>query len=479
MKKLISVVSSLCLAATSLFSSFSAVPQINAAAAGDIILDLVPAGVEYELQGNNNVATVDPGATVKVNYTVKNDAVTSGMEFTFDVSEVSYVTGSLKAGRAYEAEMETNETAGALTFVMASSMQMTATDGATIVTFTVTAPTENGTYTIGLKDGARAIVAGFNKGETNPYQFHGLTLKVGESTDTTSSTSTTTTSSSQPTGDEIVLDLIAAGKTNTLTGSNNVAEVKPGETVKVNYTVKNDKITSGMEFTFDIAKAGVTYVADTFRAGRAYDAEMETNDATAGQLTFVMASSIEMTAEDGATIVTFSVTVPEDEGEYTIGLKDGARAIVAGFNKGETNPYIFHGLTLKVVAAEDTTTTTQATTTTTTTTSAPILAGSAQWVIDTQTVAAGAEVKLPVIVTDAADGGAAGFRVSFTYDSALEFTGFSWGDQYTAADDAILNKTDLYVVWASPNAADQVANGDVLYFNFIAPDAAGEYPVEF
>ncbi|MBQ8920990.1 MAG: dockerin type I repeat-containing protein [Oscillospiraceae bacterium] len=211
------------------------------------------------------------------------------------------------------------------------------------------------------------------------FKSTGLTIVVGEggqsssttsttTTSTTTSTSTTTTTSSSSEtnpGDGLILDLVAAGKTNTLTGSNNVAEVEPGETVKVNFTVKNDAITSGMEFTFDLG--GLSYVADTLKAGRAYEAEMELNDGTAGQLTFVMASSIEMTAKDNATIVTFSVTAPQS-GEATIGLKDGARAIVAGFNQGETNPYTFHGLTLKVTEAQDTTTTTSSTSTTSTTT---------------------------------------------------------------------------------------------------------------
>ena len=429
----------------------------NADPGDSIVLDLVAANKTNTFDGTNNVVEVAAGETVKVNYTIKNDQITSGMEFTFDLGKASYVADSFAAGRAYSFNTELNDAvAGQLTFTMAANEAATARDGSTIVTFTVTAP-QSGSTTIGLKSGARAIVAGYEKGVSNPYIFHGLTLKVtgGSGDDTTNA---------DP-GDSIVLDLVAANKTNTFDGTNNVVEVAAGETVKVNYTIKNDQITSGMEFTFDLGKA--SYVADSFAAGRAYSFNTELNDAVAGQLTFTMAANEAATARDGSTIVTFTVTAPQS-GSTTIGLKSGARAIVAGYEKGVSNPYIFHGLTLKVVEQSDTTTTSE-----------PVPAGKTKWVIDTKTAAAGSKVALPVIVTDAADGGAAGFRVSFKYDNALTFNGFTWGDQYTKAEDAVLNKTDAYVVWTSPNAADQVANGDVLYLNFTAPGAAGEYKVEF
>ena len=323
-----------------------------------IVLDLVAANKTNTFDGTNNVVEVAAGETVKVNYTVKNDSVTSGMEFTFDLGKATYVADTFAAGRAYSFNTELNDgVAGQLTFTMAANETATARDGATIVTFSVKAPA-SGSTTIGLKSGARAIVAGYDKGVSNPYTFHGLTLKVTDSGDTT----TTTTETTQPSGDEIVLDLVAANKTNTFDGKNNVAEVAPGETVKVNYTVKNDSITSGMEFTFDLGKA--TYVADTFAAGRAYSFNTELNDGVAGQLTFTMAANETATARDGATIVTFTVTAPQS-GTATIGLKSGARAIVAGYEKGVSNPYVFHGLTLKVVEQNDTTTTTTETTETT------------------------------------------------------------------------------------------------------------------
>jgi hypothetical protein len=69
------------------------------------------------------------------------------------------------------------------------------------VTFTVKAPA-SGEKTIGLKSGARALVAGFNKGDTNPYTFHGLTLKVVEAGETTT-TETTTTETTIPQGDVV------------------------------------------------------------------------------------------------------------------------------------------------------------------------------------------------------------------------------------------------------------------------------------
>ena len=86
MKKLISALSSLCLAATSMLGAFAAVPMsVSAAdvkADGDIVYDLVPKGKDYKAAtgSGNNQYTAEPGETFTIQWTVKNDQQVSGLQ---------------------------------------------------------------------------------------------------------------------------------------------------------------------------------------------------------------------------------------------------------------------------------------------------------------------------------------------------------------------------------------------------------------
>ena len=107
----------------------------------------------------------------------------------------------------------------------------------------------------------------------------------------------------------------------------------------------------------------------------------------------------------------------------------------------------------------------------------PLPAGTVGWYIGKEIVGAGTPVAVPVTVQG--DQGTAGFTVAFDYDSALTFEGITWADGYIG--EATINNNELVVVWADAAGADQIAadNAVVLYLNFIAPSAAGQYPVTF
>ena len=106
MKKLISALSSLCLAATTLLGAFPAVRAENAVtaqAADSLVYNLVPSGKTYEsaeAKGKkSNVYNAEPGETLKIDWTVKGDPGTAGIQMNFDFTQVEYVSGS--RGSAY------------------------------------------------------------------------------------------------------------------------------------------------------------------------------------------------------------------------------------------------------------------------------------------------------------------------------------------------------------------------------------------
>jgi len=468
MKKFISVLSSLCLAASSLVSALPSQLTASAASvkAGNIAYDLIPEGKDYTTSGGYNVVDVEPGETLTIDWIVSNDAAEiGGLEFTFDTSKVTVDTSTVKRGSAYKIAPTINtDNTGEITYVFATDKIFHAEDKAVILSMGVTAPTAKGSYSIGLKSGEHQIAAGHEKGVQYDYTFTGITLNVGgETTPGSSSSSASSTSTTKADPNAIVYDLVPAGLTYTFDGTNNVVNVAAGDVVAVNWTVKNDAAeVGGLEFTFDTSK--VAAVTDVKR-GAAYKIAPNINPDIDGQVTYVFATDKIFHAEDGAVIMSMNVTAPSGNGDYTIGLKAGENQISAGHEKGSKNDYVFHGLTLHVSETEETES------------SEVTPAGKANWTIDTKVVAGGSDVALPVMVTG--DAGTAGFVVKFKYDADLTFNGFTWGDQYTAADDTMFNKDDVVVVWANAKGVDEKADGDILYLNFTAPDAAGEYPVEF
>ena len=106
MKKLISALSSLCLSATSLLGAFPAITAenaIEAKAADTIIYNLIPSGKDYESAEttgkSNNAYTAAPGEDLTIDWTVKGDPGTAGIQMNFDFTQVEYVGN--KRGNAY------------------------------------------------------------------------------------------------------------------------------------------------------------------------------------------------------------------------------------------------------------------------------------------------------------------------------------------------------------------------------------------
>ena len=102
-------------------------------------------------------------------------------------------------------------------------------------------------------------------------------------------------------------------------------------------------------------------------------------------------------------------------------------------------------------------------------------AGSADWTIGKKTVSGGVEVSVPVTVNG--DKGTSGFIADLAYDSALTFSGITWGNAYTG--EATIKEDEVRVVWADNDGENQTAADDavVFYLNFTAPAASGEYPI--
>ena len=120
MKKVISTLSSLCLAATSLFGAFSAIPASAAAtAANPIVYDLVlngkTAGTAASSDGGYNVyGDLTAGSTITIDWVVKNDPGTAGFSAYLDFSALTKTGGEYLGstqGDAYDKEepIKTND----------------------------------------------------------------------------------------------------------------------------------------------------------------------------------------------------------------------------------------------------------------------------------------------------------------------------------------------------------------------------------
>ena len=337
--------------------------------ANKIIYNLVPQDKEYtavadDMTGNNTMKATS-GEEIVVDWTVKNDQGTAGLQMTFDFSGVTYVDA--ERGSAYRGEPQFNadnaNTTGEINYAYASNTERTAADDAVIYSFTIKAP-ESGSATIGMKTGSgiNNKVVPAEDGKEHDFLFHGLTINVGGTGTTGSSETTKTTSGSKvDTANKIIYNLVPQDKEYTavaddMTG-NNTMKATSGEEIVVDWTVKNDQGTAGLQMTFDFS--GVTYV-DAER-GSAYRGEPQfnaDNANTTGEINYAYASNTERTAADDAVIYSFTIKAPES-GSATIGMKTGSgiNNKVVPAEDGKQHDFLFHGLTINVKDAEETTTT--------------------------------------------------------------------------------------------------------------------------
>ena len=183
-----------------------------------IIYNLIPQGVDYESAEENgtafNVVNLKEGGELKVDWTIKNDQGTAGIQMNFDFTEVEYVSG--KAGKAYRITPTYSDykngkdlKRGEVTYAWAQDTEAKAKDDAVIYTFTVNVPDEKGTYTMKLDDGKSGSeeltnkVIPQNQDDRHEFFVYGLQINVdpdgGETSDTTSETTKETTTVTETT----------------------------------------------------------------------------------------------------------------------------------------------------------------------------------------------------------------------------------------------------------------------------------------
>ena len=416
-----------------------------------IVYNFVPEGLDYT-KGSPNTVEVAPGQEVTVDLTVSNDQGTAGMQFYFTFDDnLTFVRR--KNGKAYDCSVTWNPEEYSYVWTTPNGKEQTAADGAVMSSFVFTMPEKEGEYTIDLNENSAKpnMVRPEGPIATTPsynYDFHGLTFIVKESADTTTPEPGTT----EP--------ITPAGKA---TWTIDTVECAAGaKGVKVPVYVTGDEGTAGFVVKFDYDSA-LEFADIEWLNGYTGEATLNPDKQI---VVWASADGEDQKAGSGAktAILNLVFNAPTAAGEYPVTFYSKVEAV----NTSQQPLTITQENGAVVVTGE------------TTTTSEPIPAGKAAWEIDKVTVAAGTkDVKVPVYVTG--DEGTAGFVVSFTNDAALTFKGFEWADGYTG--DATLNNDKLVVVWASDDAADQKAgNGAktaILNLIFDAPNAAGEYPVEF
>ncbi|MCQ2417952.1 MAG: dockerin type I repeat-containing protein [Oscillospiraceae bacterium] len=365
--------------------------------AGKIIYNLVPDGKEYTAaadgSSDNNVYKATAGEDLRVNWTVKQDQGTAGLQIFFDFSQVEYV-GSADDGDAYMCSPEINEknanattgtNAGLVSYVFGQATEEDIPDdGAVIYCFDIKVPKEDGTYTIGLMNGQGMKTKVVPKNQDQPHEviFHGLDIVVGNATPGTTTTKAQTTTTTTKggavvdTAGKIIYNLVPDGKEYTAaadgSSDNNVYKATAGEDLRVNWTVKQDQGTAGLQIFFDFSQVEYVGSADD---GDAYMCSPEINEknanattgTNAGLVSYVFGQATEEDIpDDGAVIYCFDIKVPKEDGTYTIGLMNGQgmKTKVVPKNQDQPHEVIFHGLDI-VVGGAATTTTPKATTTTT------------------------------------------------------------------------------------------------------------------
>ena len=355
---------------------------------GKIIYNLIPRGKEFtqvaDNQTGNNTYNAKAGEDITIDWTVKNDGGTAGMQMFFDFSQVTYKDGNDDDADAYKVSPQVNDkaAAGVVAYNFGGATEMKAKDDQVIYSFNITAPSKDGTYAVGLKEGdADLINKVVPKDQSKPYEFifHGLNIVVGENPGTPTSTTITTTSTTpqggetvDPTG-KIIYNLVPRDKEftqleNNQTG-NNVYNSKGDEEIIIDWTVRQDGGTAGMQMFFDFSQ--VTYKSGNDDDADAYKVSPQVNDkAAAGVVAYNFGGATEMKAKDDQVIYSFVVQVPKEKGSYVVDLKkNDADLINKVVPKDQSKPYefIFHGLEIVVGdVPQDTTTTTTTTTSTTT-----------------------------------------------------------------------------------------------------------------
>jgi len=277
--------------------------------------------------------------------------------------------------------METTDgTTKVVAYTWGKDSELTAADGAKVLTFTFTAPSEPGTYPVDLLYDLDLIFDGVNQKFNEMANLdgvnHDLTVVAGavivegevvDTTTTESSTTETTTTESTPVpGDGVVLTF-------------DTVTVAPGAEATVNLVITGDPGTAGasLYFTYDSALTlGSVKAGNAYRVSAIINENMETTDGTTKVVAYTWGKDSELTAADGAKVLTFTFTAPTEPGTYPVDLLYDLDLIFDGvnqkFNEMANLDGVNHALTVVagavIVEGETETTTTETTTTETTTT---------------------------------------------------------------------------------------------------------------
>ncbi|MBQ6040096.1 MAG: hypothetical protein IJL32_04895, partial [Oscillospiraceae bacterium] len=354
MKKLISALSSLCLATTSLLGAFPALPApvaVKANAAGKVVYDLVPHGKTFTAASGtgNNKYQATAGENLTIDWIIKDDPGTAGIQVYLDFKEVEVVKATV--GDAYDLTPEFNDSdankGGQIVYAWAkSALQDCDTDEA-ICSFNVKVPSTDGTYTVGLDTKEKNKVVPVNENDPYTIEFHGLDIVVGDP----SSNKTTEKPAPQPGSNSVIYNIVPSKGTYTDAQSSGKAyneyTAQPGETLTVDWKIKNDPGTAGIQMYLNFKD--VELVKGT--VGDAYDLtpEFNTSDANkGGQVVYAWAKDSVQDCDTDEAIASFQIKVPSADGTYYIDLD--TKEVNKVVPKDENKPYdiVFYGLKITV-----------------------------------------------------------------------------------------------------------------------------------
>ena len=212
-----------------------------------IIYNLVPHGKDYtkvadNMTGNNKY-TATPGEELTIDWTVKNDQGTAGLQMNFDFSGVTYVSGGKSdENNAYRGTPQYNDknaaTTGEINYSLGGANESKAADDKIVYTFNIKAP-ESGSATIGIISNEKNVnkVVPKQDGKQWEFLFHGLEITVGgstsETTKPTSETTVTTTSDTTKPSDT------SSSETTTVSSSSETTVTTPSDTSKSSDSSQN------------------------------------------------------------------------------------------------------------------------------------------------------------------------------------------------------------------------------------------------
>ncbi|MBR3448956.1 MAG: hypothetical protein IKH27_14255, partial [Oscillospiraceae bacterium] len=359
MKKLISALSSLCLAATSLLGAFPAITAenaIEAKAADKIVYNLIPSGKEYksaETTGKkNNEYTATPGEELTIDWTIKGDPGTAGIQMNFDFTQVEYV--GKKRGGAYritptfsDYENTAELKKGECIYAWAQSEESVAEDNKVIYSFNIKTPQANGTYTVGLGTLDENKVIPIDQTKTIPFDFYGLDITVEGGSEPVAT-------AAPPADGTIIYNLVPSGKTYTSAETSgkkyNVYEATGGEALTIDWTIKNDQGTAGIQMNFDFTQVEYTGVkrGGAYRIAPTFSDYNNSPKLAKGECVYAWAKHETEQAADGAVIYSFNVNVPNAKGTYRVGLSTKDENKVIPVDQTQQHKYEFYGLEIVV-----------------------------------------------------------------------------------------------------------------------------------